>query len=233
MTVQFLKRLFTDLRIPWTTGEKPKSEIGLLKALMDHIMGDRCTDEFASLALQRRSGVDLEPIPSATQAETALLRDEGAALEFDDENDEETIDARRAYEDLKRYLANKRTELEKQKSNMAALRLASTAPSSSASRSGHPVAPSERRTVAPLEDGWTREQAMELLPPGASIYKDPVDHRWRCKAPYMASSKSKAWGEYTALRDYEAMVFVLECAWVAFQKAGGHPRPWRLHDEPA
>ena len=88
-----------------------------------------------------------------------------------------------------------------------------------------PAAPA-RQVIRPKQQGWSREQAASLLPPGAMIVKDPIAHRWRVEAPYMTTGKSRAWGPVTKVSDYRAMLFVLGCSWAAFERSGGHACPW-------
>ena len=231
MTTSMLKRFFDFLEIDFERGQKPQSEATVLAALFRHVFQGRLTDDIVSAALTARSS-SLRCEQELDKARAAAQADRDTMLLEEEDDDVEEGGAHRQYEQAARHVAQRRQAEDNLKDLVKAMirkpeqEIAN--PAASSSSGGAAASSSHRqRAILPKPDGWSRQEALPLCPPGVNIFKDEKDHRWRITGDYLAGfQKSRAWGDYTADTDFSAMIFVLQIAWSAWQKRGGGPRPW-------
>ena len=68
-----------------------------------------------------------------------------------------------------------------------------------------------------VTDGYSAAQAKEFCPPGAKIFKDTKENRWRIKSDLLVKGPhSKSYGSGTGLSDKEAMKVLLMSIWRAY-----------------
>lgn len=209
--------------VPSDGTSKPSTEIALVKALAETILGAAATKDVVKQVLIERGQVNDAP---ALLKDSELLTDEMAAALFSDGEDSDD-DVRRQYRELR---AQREAHDMKQKQRIAAL----SAPAATASgATGSAVASSaaqgeaRRRTFVPVvATGLSREAAAEYLPAGFSLSKDGRENRWRLRGQLLKGEKSKSFGPNSATDDWAAMLFVLQIAWRAYTRHSGVECPY-------
>lgn len=224
VSAHFLKKLLDEQRLEFTGRAKPRSELTILEALVRHFV-PKCSDDALREALKERDhdmSADLrENSPLFSKEFEGLL-----ATTEDEDDDIGMAEIHREYAKHRDAISQKekrdtyrQTLLQEIISKQESAR--SHNPSSGSGGGGRP-APMRKFNPKP-GSGYSRSEALKLAPPKCSLWKDEKENRWRCKAEYMPSGKSKSWGGGTSLDDFNAMKYVLRAAWEAYADATGEP----------
>jgi len=198
-----LNKLVVDLGV----GTSHKDLANVMLALVRHLLPDISDEDLLSI-LQKR-------LPKASEY-LDILESEEVSHELDEE-DREACAKMRKQEDEKQGAASAlKVEIRALHAKIRAKRATSQVPGSSAASSSS-QASKKRKTatkavkqVPPAPEDLSEEQARDLMPPDARLYKDYSNNRWR--GYYLEQSRSRSWAVRSA-RDccLEVLQFLWTC----------------------
>eukprot|EP00971_Amphidinium_carterae_P348607 6490589-Amphidinium_carterae.1 len=221
MSLTFLRKLVQHLAIPMKGNITGANVLTCMTLLVQHVYNTDFTDEVLEQALQAR-GVSGSKVDQTELFKSTSLFEVDKECVLDDEDV--------CYDDLVLQYEDMRTQHVKQTGIKSKAVAAASIPNPSGAASSSTTREPQKRKFVPIDmAGYTQQQAAEFVPPGCRIYKDKRENRWRISSPHFAEGlsniKSKSWGLRSG-SDYDAMVCVLQIAWVSHQHATGIACPF-------
>eukprot|EP00971_Amphidinium_carterae_P339321 6477055-Amphidinium_carterae.1 len=221
LSLTFLRKLVQHLGLPVKGSLTGANVLTCVTLLLQHAFATDYTPELLEQASQARglSGAKLEQHELFKSTRLFEMEREFVL----DEHDVSNADLELQYEEMRTKHMNQttvKTRVESVKPDATA----SGAASSSGTHEGQ-----ERKFLPVVMEGYSQQQAADWVPPGCHIYKDKKENRWRIISPHFAeglsNTKSKSWGQRSG-SDYDAMVWVIQKAWMSHQHATGNACPY-------
>ncbi|CAE7236830.1 unnamed protein product [Symbiodinium sp. CCMP2456] len=221
LRVEELRKLHTSLGVPFEKGHKPRTEVQLVTALLQHVQPGITSDELESALLGRGK----QQTPQEFVKASPVMQNEDL---FDIALEDEDSDLQEELRKLKQQaLKQQEASLRKRAELRSQLSPDSSRGSSSASAMppGQPQRP--RQNAAVHSGRYDVESARKWAPPQCTLTKEMNWHtRWRVEAPYLGGIKSKSFKKDGPIKDWDALVWVLTLAWRGYTETSGESCPW-------
>ena len=216
-TAHSLRKLFGELGVKYTRGQKPATEAALLRSIAKHVLGHEYNDAVGEALMVLRT-ID-DDADELSENSPLLKGDVLAVLEGELEEN-----------DMLEEIAEIKHEVELKRLRNAARRKAAapgcTMPLPGTAERGTPK-PRLKPITRPAT-GWTQAEANKFVPPSASISKEQAWHtRWKLRAPYLGE-KSKSYTAGDEDSDNAALMHLLRLGWAAWANASGEDCPLDL-----
>ena len=207
LTVKYLKQAWCTLKL---TGPKPKTRLGYVTKLMQHVergLSDEAVKERLAAADDEQ-----DELASGSVEPSAL------GVLFDDEDDQ----------DLAREVTVMETFVEQRRARIRHRRQSAAAGGGAPPQPPAPL-PASSRTIIRDRQNWNQPAAKAYLPPGAKITMHKAGgRRWTLTCDAFVGSKDRTigFGEAGANTPYTALCQLLAKAWKATCDATDTTCPW-------